>query len=145
MARVHALRRALRVLTIAGVWSLQLGFVVAAYDNPQKHFGYQPFSESSTWEATIVRVLRDGRRVDVRDGWSYEWGAMVRGRGLDRPWHEHHAASGVDATLERLQAALDWVATHTPEDTETRYLEAEVRTVRNRRPMRFHVLRSVER
>ncbi|MEM9067353.1 MAG: hypothetical protein AAGE52_02575 [Myxococcota bacterium] len=133
-------------LTITVVWTAQLYFVLMAYGDPFKYFGYQPFGESSTWEATVVRVLPDGSRHDIRHGWEgYDWAAMVRGRGLDVPWHRHHAATGVDATLVRFQHALDWVALHTPRDTEALYLEAEVRYVRNRGEPQEVTLRSVER
>ncbi len=127
------------------VVALQAHFVVAAYDDPHSHFGYQPFSQSSTWQATIVRVLDDGSRVDVREGWEgYSWPALVQERGLDTPWVAGTAPSGVESTLAFFQQALDYVATHTPRDTHTRYFEAQVHTVKNRRP-RDWVLRSVER
>ncbi len=118
----------------AAVVLAQAYFVVAAYGDPHKFFGYQPFSESSTWEAQIVRVLPDGERVDIRHGWEgYHWHQLVRERGLDAPFEMHRAHSGVDSTLAFFQAALDWVATHTPRDRRTRYLEARVRYIKNRR------------
>ena len=47
-------------------------------------------------------------------------------RGLDRPFQRAHASAGLDATFNHLQHALDYVAAHTPGDTETTRLEAVV-------------------
>lgn len=52
---------------------------------------------------------------------------------------------GVGATVDFLAEALDWVATHTPDDHDTRYLEATVTTYENTRGPTVTVLRSVER
>ena len=52
---------------------------------------------------------------------------------------------GVGATVDFLDDALDWVATHTPADRETRYLEATVTYFENTRGPSVTVLRSVER
>ena len=52
---------------------------------------------------------------------------------------------GVGATIAFLDDALDWVATHTPADHETRYLEATVTYYQNTRGPKVTVLRSVER
>lgn len=130
----------------AAVVLAQAYFVVAAYGDPHKFFGYQPFSESSTWEAQIVSVRADGERVDIRHGWEgYHWHQLVRDRGLNAPFEMHRAHSGVDSTLTFFQAALDWVATHTPRDTRTQYLEARVRYIQNRRAPVELTLRSVDR
>src|SRR5262245_29589402 len=81
------------------VIAAQSWFVIRGYRDPHKHFAFQPFSESSTWRAEIVRVLRDGRRVSIRGGWEgYRWEQLVRGRGLDWPWTKHNADYGVAAT-----------------------------------------------
>ena len=130
-----------------GVVAVQAYFVVAAYDNPHAHFGYQPFNESSTWEARIYRVLPDGRRIDVREDWSgYQWPEVIGGeRGLGWPFDRHHASYGVESTLTFFQAALDYAALHTPNDPDTLYLEAEVTYVRNQHPPEQRTLRSVER
>lgn len=127
------------------VVGLQLFFVVRAYDDPHSMFGYQPFSESSTWSAVILRVTDRGK-LDIRNGWEgYHWAELVRGRGLTTPWVRSNAASGVDSQLAFFQQALDWVATHTPRDRSTRYLEAHVSYVRNRGEPESLVLTSVER
>ncbi|MFK8004224.1 MAG: hypothetical protein AB8H86_31955 [Polyangiales bacterium] len=140
-------RNVAAMLFFAGVVLTQLYFVVGAYEHPHKLFGYQPFSESSEWRTTIVRVLPSGERDNIRDGWNgYLWHELVPvGRGLTFPLDWHRAHSGVGSTLAFFQEALDWVATHTPDDTEALYLEAEVEYRRNgHEPVRV-VLRSVDR
>lgn len=139
-------RHVLAAAIMAAVWGTQLHFVIAAYDSPHKHFGYQPFSESSTWEAEIVRITHHGRREDIRHGWEgYRWHELVRGRGLDVPFVRHHASYGAAATLDYFQQALDWVARNTPEDRSTHHFEARVVMVRNAGEPRVHQLRSVVR
>ena len=117
------------VTVVAG----QVALVIAGYHDPHRRFAFQPFNESSTWRAEIVRVLPDGRRLSIRDGWhGYRWEELVRARGLGHPWSKQHASYGVDATLDLLGQALDYVATHTPRDRETVRLEAQVVHERNR-------------
>lgn len=110
-----------------GLIALQLGMVVRAYSAPHKEFGFQMFPESSQWQAEIVRVTHDGRRVPVTEPWAgYRWDELVDGRGLDAPWRRRHADAGVDNQVAFLEEALDWVAANTPDDHETAYLEADV-------------------
>jgi hypothetical protein len=66
----------------------------------------------------------------------------VRDRGLSYPSIRHHADAGLDNQLAFLEAALDWVASNTPRDRETRYLEATVTSWHNADPPRAGVLRS---
>jgi hypothetical protein len=137
------LRRLGARLLCACVLGAQLYLVVAAYRDPLKRFGFQPFAESSVWSARLVRVDARGVRRDLHDGsWEYRWDALVRERGLGSPARVRHAKSGVKTTLYFLQHALDYVADHTPEDRSTRYLQAEVSYRRNRGPTQHAVLRS---
>lgn len=139
-------RRWARRATVVAFVVVQVGFVVRAYTAPHREFGYQMFPEASTWSAEIVRVTDDGRRVSVEQPWfGYEWPNLVRGRGLDRPWAEHHADSGVKRQLAFLGEALDWVAANTPDDDETRWLEATVTASRNGRAPTITTLRSETR
>ena len=118
------------VLVIAGG---QIFFIVRAYEDPHVHFGYQPFNESSTWQAEIYRVTERGHRISCRNGWfGYRWEELVRDR-VGWPWQLGHADSGVDSTMIFMQEALDWVADHTPDDTESVYLEADFTYYRNTR------------
>ncbi len=128
------------------VVALQLYFLARGTDDPHKHFAWRPFNESDTWSADVVRVTRDGRRVPIEEPWSgYVWSELVRQRGLGVPRGWRHASSGAASTRAFLQEALDWVATHTPDDHETHYLEAEFHYTRNRRGPYSVMLRSVER
>ena len=116
------------------------------YREPHKFFAFQPFNESSTWEADIVRVTRDGDRIPIDESWSgYDWNTLVDIAALQNPEHLRHAYMGVGATLDFLDEALDWVATHTPDDHETEYLEATVTYYENTRGPHQVVLRSNER
>lgn len=135
-----------RRLVFVGLVTLQLTMVVRAYWAPHKEFGFQMFPESSEWQAEIVRVTAGGDRISVEDPWNgYEWGELVRGRGLTTPWRRHHADAGVDNQLELLAEALDWVAANTPADTETRYLEAHVTVWLNLGEPSTVVIRSADR
>ena len=140
-ARIWA-RRAVVVAVVVA----QVTFVVRGYFAPHKEFAYQMFPESSTWQADIVRVTVDGRRVPISDPWDgYRWPQLVTARGLSRPGVRHHADAGLDNQLAFLDEALDYVAGNTPRDTETRYLEAVVTTWHNTDAPDVVVLRSVDR
>jgi hypothetical protein len=114
-------------VVVALVVVLQLAFVARGYWSDHKELAFQMFPESSTWRADIVRVTADGDRIPITEPWAgYRWGDLVEGRGLDRPDQRRHADAGVDNQLAFLDAALDWVAGHTPRDSETLYIEATV-------------------
>jgi hypothetical protein len=130
-------------VVVVAVVAAQLGFVARGYRADHKEFAFQMFPESSTWRATVVRVTADGRRVPIERPWSgYRWDELVQGRGLSTPSVRHHADAGLDNQLAFLDAALDWVATNTPRDRRTRYLEATVTSWHNAGPPRSAVLRS---
>lgn len=135
-----------RRVAVVAVVIAQLSFVARAYSSSHTEFGFQMFPESSTWRADIVRVTDDGRRIPITDPWNgYRWSAMVTTRGLSDPGVRHHADAGLDSQLAFLDAALDYVADHTPLDTETTYLEAVVTAWHNTDEPRIVVLRSHER
>jgi hypothetical protein len=135
-----------RRAVVGAIVVLQLALVVRGYHSAHREFAFQMFPEASRWQAHIVRVTVDGRRVPVTEPWfGYRWPELVRGRGLDHPEREHHADAGVDNQLAFLAAALDWVASNTPRDRETRYLEARVMYRYNDDPPRVDVMRSKER
>jgi hypothetical protein len=128
------------------VVATQVGLAVNGYVDPHKYFAFQPFNESSTWRADIVRVTWDGERVPVEEEWaSYDWDTIVHMSALRAPEGLRHAYMGVGATVDFLQLALDWVAAHTPADRETRYLEATVTYFENTRGPSQVVLQSSER
>ena len=66
----------------------------------------------------------------------------MRDRGLRYPSMRHHADAGLANQLAFLDAALDWVASNTPRDGETLYLEATVTSWHNADPARVGILRS---
>jgi hypothetical protein len=135
-------RRIARRAIFALVVLAQLAFVVRGYSSAHQEFAYRMFSESSDWRADIVRVTADGRRVPVDEDWAYRWSDLVTTRALQFPDVRHHADAGVENQLAFLDAALDYVATHTPRDHETRYLEADVTYWRNTHPPKYRILRS---
>ncbi|MEO6651907.1 MAG: hypothetical protein ABIP17_04530 [Ilumatobacteraceae bacterium] len=145
-AAVGRPRRIGRRVVVISFVAFQLAFIVRAYWAPHREFGYQMFPEASTWRADIVRVTTDGRRVPIDDDWGdYRWNDLAGVRGLAFPWREHHADAGIDNQLAFLDEALDWVATNTPDDLETSYLQADVTSSRNGRPVETTVLRSEPR
>lgn len=135
-------RRGAALVFCAGVLSAQLYFVIAAYRDPLKRFGFQPFSESSIWRAHIEAVDAQGQRQDVSHGFEgYHWRRLVRER-VGSPFSTSVASSGIETSLYFLQHALDYVADHTPRDRRTRYLEAQVWFRKNRGPVESRTLRS---
>ena len=114
------------------------------YSDPHKLFAFQPFNESSTWRADVVRVTADGERLPVGLAWpgGYDWDELVGWRVLQQPSAVRHAYSGLGASLDFLDEALDWVADHTPDDHHTLYLEARVEAWRNGRGPEVVVHRS---
>jgi hypothetical protein len=135
-----------RVLLFATVVLVQLAFIVAGYSNDHKTFAFQMFPEASTWQADVVRVTRDGRRIPVSEPWAgYRWESLVPDSALTYPSGRHHADAGLDNQLAFLRAALDYVAVHTPRDHDTRYLEARVTSWHNDDPPRVQVFRSRSR
>ena len=128
---------------VALVVVAQLALVARGYRSAHKEFAFQMFPESSTWRADVVRVNADGRRVPIERPWSgYRWDELVPNVGLRYPAIRHHAYAGLDNQLAFLESALDWVASNTPRDDETRYLEARVTSWHNADPPRVGVLRS---
>lgn len=142
--RARVLGRRAAVVLVVG---LQAAFLVrAAAGSDHKELAFRMFPEASTWQAEIVRVTADGRRVPVEEPWAgYSWPELVPGLGLSHPGHRHHATAGVANQLAFLRSALDWVAGHTPDDLETRYLEARVTWWRNGRGPVSETFRSPER
>jgi hypothetical protein len=132
---------------VVAVVLAQAALLLRGYDDPHKLFAFQPFNESSVWRAEVVRVTVDGRRVPIEEAWpgGYDWDELVGWGVLERPATARHAYSGLGASLDFFAEALDWVADHTPDDTETHHLEAVVEGWRNTRGPEVLVLRSAVR
>ncbi|MEQ8719192.1 MAG: hypothetical protein RIE08_16400 [Acidimicrobiales bacterium] len=138
-------RRVARRAIIVAVVLAQLVAIVAAYGNDHRQFGWQMFPESSRWTAEITRVEADGTVVPVDEDWEYRWADLVAAKGIGNPDRWRHANSGLRSQLAYLQAALDWVAQNTPDDTTTRVIQADVTYRDNGRGPFTRVLRSQER
>jgi hypothetical protein len=135
-----------RRLVVVLVVFVQLALVVRGYWSDHKEFAFQMFPESSTWRADVVRVTVNDARIPISEPWAgYRWDELVPGQGMAHPGVRHHADAGVGNQLAFLDAALDWVAVHTPRDHETRYLEATVTYWRNTGGPQVVVLRSPDR
>ena len=83
----------------ATVLLLQVGFAVNGYRDPHAFFAFQPFRESSTWRADIVRVTWDGERVPIDPA---EWNELVDLPMLSNPFgtRERHASYGIGRQLD---------------------------------------------
>jgi hypothetical protein len=127
IVRSPARARLVRVFFVA-VLVGQAFLILRAYHDPHKLFGFQPFNESDTWSAEIVRVTEDGRRLPVDDGtWAYDWNDLVDVPQISGPPHRQvHASAGAAGVIDFLDRALDWVILHTPLDPGTVRLEATV-------------------
>src|SRR5215208_2827844 len=68
-----------RRVVVLGVVCAQLAFIAAGYSSDHKTFAFQMFPEASTWQADVVRVTPDGRRVPVSKPWAgYHWDSWCR-------------------------------------------------------------------
>jgi hypothetical protein len=156
----HPFKGIYRVI-FAVVWvALQVALVLTADLRVDAAFGFRMFTESSSIRMSLYREVEgaDGQRtrIHVDDGvWSandagglrrrFAWTDRVRRYELAIFDKETSAKYGVAATLTRLQAALDDVATHTADDADTRRFHLDVTVRRNgREPYVVH-LASAER
>jgi hypothetical protein len=133
--------RQLRVL-FAALWiGAQLALVLTAGARADHIFGFRMFPEASTLEIRLWRETAGGAVRAMRGEWSardaagqlrhFSWRDRVRDPVLASVDDRVFASYGVDTQLARLGHALDDVADHVPEDTETRRLRAEVIVRRN--------------
>ena len=127
----------------------QVTLIVTAGRRPDNAFGFRMFNESSTLSAHLVREVESpsghgnttldvhGTSWTARDGAGvlhrFDWRDRVREPALSYFEGTIHASYGADAQLARLQAALDDVASHIPQDAETRRLGVEVDVRKNGR------------
>jgi hypothetical protein len=139
-----------RTLFAASWIAVQGALVLTAGRRPDGAFGFRMFHESSTVQVALYREIRGESgpvRVRVEDGtWNardragtmrrFTWYDRVRRPELGIFDREISASYGVAAQLWRFQAAVDDVATHLVEDTETRRLVLEVTVRKNGREPR---------
>ena len=145
-----------RVIFAALYLSGQAALIATAGRRPDAAFGFRMFSESSTLKASLSRAVEapSGHGtvvVPVSDGaWNARdrEGAPRRIRWRDRVHAPElavfdqtiHASYGADAQTARWQAALDDVASHTPDDAETRQLFVDLTIRKNgREPVTLHL------
>ena len=138
-------------LAFAGAWICVQGALIAtAGARPDGAFGFRMFNESSTISVRLYRRVdapsgHGEVPVEVPDGdWTahdpsgalhhFSWRTRVKEPALSTFGVTMHASYGAAAQLQRWHAALDDVARHVPDDTETRALELEIKVRRNGRP-----------
>jgi hypothetical protein len=137
-----------RALFVVAFLGLELSAIAWGLRAPDHVAAFQMFNESSSLTVQLYREVQRKRRrvlVPVADG---KWQARdPSGTQRDFSWHDRvkyeplsklgvrvHASYGLSAQLFRLQAALDDVAAHIPQDTQTRALVAVVEATHNGRP-----------
>ena len=135
-----------RLVVVAAVVAAQVGFVVRGYSSDHKEFAFQMFPESSTWQADIVRVTADGRRVPVTRAVGRL--PLVRAGARPRP-----ARSPAGAATPTPGSTTSWRSSTRRSTTSPatrratprpRYLEAVVTTWHNTDDPDDVVLRSVD-
>ena len=109
-----------------------------------RSYGFRMFPEASTIVVHVSRRLDGGLLVPIEGSrWqardcsggvhSFRWGDMVRYPAPGRLDVPVGAPYGVESEEHRARDALAWVATHTPEDCETRALVARIEPRKNGR------------
>lgn len=152
VSRVPTLGRKGRV-AFAALWVAgQAVLVLSAGRRLDHSFGFRMFPEASTMEIRLVRDVT-GHVIGAPHGeWSardaqgqlrhFSWRDRVRDPVLSSLDQRVFASYGVDTQLARLQRALDDVADHVPDDSETLRLRAEVTYWKNGREPRALTLES---
>ena len=121
-----------------------------ASSRPERAFGFQMFPEGSVFSFHLVREVKSasGQKkivpIDKSGVWrahdsqgraiSYNWFNYVHNRELMKIGVTQHASYGVSAQLFHLQAALNYLADHCEQDTETTRFGAKVTSERNGAP-----------
>ncbi len=146
---VSTLRLGARVAFALTFFGLELYGIARAQRAPDRAYGFQMFNESSRVTIHLFReVMRKKRRVllPLPDGrWSapdargvrhdYAWDTRLHGSQLYALGQSVHARYGLDAQLFRVQAALDDLARHLTNDTQTLALVAEIEATKNGEPL----------
>jgi hypothetical protein len=147
-------------LLFAALWVIAQAILVVTADRRiDGAFGFRMFSESASIKVALYREVEGPTGTKTRthvDGgvWTAHGadGILRRWTWYDRVpspfWlfdQEMHASYGAGTQLGRLQAALDDVANHIPDDAETSRLLLQVTVRRNGREPVIHQLTSRER
>jgi hypothetical protein len=134
-----------RAAFVVAFFGLELAGIAWGQRAPDHVLGFQMFNETSRLTIHLFReVERKQKRalLPVPDGrWrapdangklrDYAWQDRVRYSPLDVLEKSVHARYGLAGQLFHLQAALDDVVRHIPEDESTRALVAKVDTMKN--------------
>lgn len=126
-------------------FGLELCSIAWGKRTPDHVFGFEMFNESSTLTIHLLREeerrhkrvlvpVRDGRwrAPDASGNWhEHAWSDRVRYQPLGTLEREVHARYGLAGQLLHLQAALEDVAAHLPDDARTLAVVADVETKRN--------------
>jgi hypothetical protein len=137
-----------RAAFVVAFFGLELAGIAWGQRAPDHVLGFQMFNETSRLTIHLFReVERKHKRVllPVPNGhWQahdahgnqrdYAWQDRVRYSPLDVLEKSVHARYGLAGQLFHLQAALDDVVRHIPEDESTRALVAKVDTLKNGAP-----------
>jgi len=137
-----------RAAFVVAFFGLELAGIAWGQRAPDHVLGFQMFNETSRLTIHLFReVERNRKRVllPVADGrWKapdangklrdYAWQDRVRYSPLDVLEKSVHARYGLAGQLFHLQAALDDVVRHIPDDESTRALVAKVDTMKNGAP-----------
>lgn len=121
--------------------AIQALLIVTAGGRVSHSFGFRMFEESASIEVHVERVLDGNVHKPLADEWLahdcsgaphvLRWKDLVRfpaprwlDTGIAQPY-------GVDTGVAIARAAIGFVATHTPDDCETRAFVATIKRVRN--------------
>ena len=129
-------------VVFAALWlGGQAALVLTAPMRADRIFAFRMFPEASTMEIHLAREVAGGEVPAPRGEWtardhagqlrSSTWNERVRDPVLGRLDVRGFASYGVETQLARLQHALDDVADHTPDDTETTRFIARVEYWKN--------------
>jgi hypothetical protein len=133
---------------LAAFFGLELYGISWGVRAPDRVLGFQMFNESSRVTIRLYREVKKKRHrvlVPIENGrWSapdangklrhHDWFSRIQAEPLYVLNQDMHAPYGLKAQLFRLQAALDDMAAHIPDDTVTLALVAKVDTIHNGRP-----------
>jgi hypothetical protein len=137
--------------------AVQLTLIATTGWRPNHAFGFRMFHEYATVKVRLWRRVRGHPglvRVDNGLWWARDRAGQVHRMAwfwsvapFGPAWLDAtvKASYGADWALAAYQYALDWVATHTPEDAETETLEADVTVQNNGHAPVTHHLTSVVR
>jgi hypothetical protein len=148
-----------RVVFAAGWIAVQAALVLTAGMRSEAAFGFRMFPEASTISVHLLRRVRSAGgdvTLDIENGtWvarapdgtrrTTRWRDRVKVGALATFDRDIFASYGVEAQLARIQAALDDVAMHSPDDAETKQLVARVTVKKNRHAPTVVELESVPR